>query len=65
MDEPLAHVDEALRIRIREDVRAWQRERRATVIWVTHDREEAAALGDRVAVMAGGALMPPGEGIKS
>jgi multiple sugar transport system ATP-binding protein len=57
LDEPLAHVDQPERARIREEVRTWQRKRRATVIWVTHDREEAWAMADRIAVMAKGELL--------
>jgi ABC-type sugar transport system ATPase subunit len=65
LDEPLAHVDEPQRVRIRDAVRAWQREQRATVIWVTHDREEAAAIADRIVVMAGGALSPPDQWLQA
>lgn len=47
VDEPFNALDGAARLRIREDFRAiWQRQRR-TILFVTHDIEEAEALGTR------------------
>jgi multiple sugar transport system ATP-binding protein len=56
LDEPLAHVDGPLRQAIRETVRQLQRQRQATMLWVTHDVAEALAVADRVAVLAEGCL---------
>src|SRR6516165_4312973 len=56
LDEPLAHVDGPLRDRLRQALKKWQREKRTTVIWVTHDAVEALAVGDRVGVLHRGKL---------
>ncbi len=51
MDEPFSGLDPGLRAQLRAEVRGILKERRATVICVTHDQEEAMQLGDRIAVM--------------
>jgi len=50
-DEPLSNLDAKLRRRVREDIRALQRQLRLTVVYVTHDQEEALAVSDRIVVM--------------
>jgi len=60
LDEPLAHVDGPLRDRLRQALKKWQREKRTTVIWVTHDAVEALAVGDRVGVLHRGKLQQMG-----
>ncbi len=57
LDEPFASLDSALRIRLRADVRQILTELGVTVIWVTHDQEEALSLADRVAVMFDGKIL--------
>src|SRR5680860_1515104 len=57
LDEPFASLDAALRTRLRADVRQILSEVGATVIWVTHDQEEALSLADRVAVMFDGKIV--------
>lgn len=57
LDEPFASLDPSLRDDVRSDVVAALRARRAAAVLVTHDREEALALGDRVAVMSAGRLL--------
>jgi len=57
LDEPFANLDASLRDGLRADVVAALRERGATALLVTHDRDEALALGDRVAVMRDGAIV--------
>jgi len=57
LDEPFASLDPSLRDDVRTDVIAALRERNAAAVLVTHDREEALSLGDRVAVMAAGRLL--------
>jgi len=51
MDEPFGALDYLTRLRLRQElIQIWQREKR-TVIFVTHDVEEAVQLADRVVVM--------------
>ena len=57
LDEPFANLDASLRDELRADVVAALRERGATALLVTHDRDEALALGDRVAVKRDGAIV--------
>jgi len=57
MDEPFGALDAITRVRMHDFLlRMWERYR-ITIIFVTHDIEEAVLLGDRVAVMGG---RPPG-----
>jgi multiple sugar transport system ATP-binding protein len=56
MDEPLSNLDAKLRVQMRAEISALQRELKATTIYVTHDQVEAMTMGDRVAVMRGGLL---------
>jgi NitT/TauT family transport system ATP-binding protein len=55
MDEPFASLDALTKLVLQQElVRMWEA-RRSSVIYVTHDLEEAVLLGDRVIVMMGGA----------
>ncbi len=56
MDEPLSNLDAKLRVQMRADIAALQRELDVTTIYVTHDQVEAMTMGDRVAVMRKGLL---------
>lgn len=56
MDEPLSNLDASLRVHLRSEIRALQRQICVTTIYVTHDQEEALTLSDRVAVMRDGRL---------
>ena len=60
MDEPLGALDRALRLELQEELRRVHRETGATVVYVTHDQEEALALSDRVAVMHEGRVLQEG-----
>ena len=51
-DEPLSNLDARLRRRVREDIRDIQTKLGLTVIYVTHDQEEALAVSDRIIVMS-------------
>ena len=54
LDEPFSNLDRELRAGLRREVRQIVKEAGATTILVTHDREEALALADRIAVMGNG-----------
>ncbi|WP_284704751.1 ABC transporter ATP-binding protein [Nocardioides bruguierae] len=54
MDEPFGAVDPVVRVRLQEEFGRLQRELGKTVVLVTHDIDEAIAMGDRVAVFAEG-----------
>jgi multiple sugar transport system ATP-binding protein len=56
MDEPLSNLDASLRVRMRTEIRKLQRDLKITVIFVTHDQEEAMVLSDRIAVMKDGVI---------
>jgi multiple sugar transport system ATP-binding protein len=56
MDEPLSNLDAKLRVQMRSDIAALQRELAVTMTYVTHDQIEAMTMGDRVAVMRKGVL---------
>jgi ABC-type Fe3+/spermidine/putrescine transport system ATPase subunit len=56
LDEPLSNLDAKLRVEMRSEIRALQRQLGITALYVTHDQEEALAISDRIAVMRGGAL---------
>ena len=60
LDEPFSSLDATLRADLRREVELILREAGATALLVTHDQEEALALGDRLAVMRGGELMQIG-----
>jgi putative spermidine/putrescine transport system ATP-binding protein len=56
LDEPLSALDANLRIQMRGELKALQREVGITFLFVTHDQEEAMALSDRIALLRDGAL---------
>ncbi|WP_346432796.1 hypothetical protein [Breoghania sp.] len=60
MDEPFSGLDRRLRDSVRDETMAVRRETRATCIVVTHDREEALRMGDRIVLMRGGRLIQLG-----
>ncbi len=53
-DEPLSNVDARVRDDLRAEIREMQRRLGFTALYVTHDREEAMALGTRIAVIEQG-----------
>jgi iron(III) transport system ATP-binding protein len=57
LDEPFASLDPSLRADVRHDVVTALRDRNATAVLVTHDRDEALVLGDRIAVMSAGRVL--------
>jgi multiple sugar transport system ATP-binding protein len=56
LDEPLSNLDPDLRGQTRAELSVLHRRLRATMVYVTHDQEEAMTLGTRIAVLRGGVL---------
>jgi ABC-type Fe3+/spermidine/putrescine transport system ATPase subunit len=56
MDEPLGALDKNLRREMQLELRQIQQHRRLTIVYVTHDQEEALTLSDRIAVMRDGRI---------
>ena len=61
LDEPFAALDAELRRTVRRELRALLARNPVPVILVTHDREEALALGDAVQVIDGGRTVAEGQ----
>src|SRR6185503_18104969 len=59
-DEPLSNLDAKLRRRVRQEIRELQQSLDLTVIYVTHDQEEALAVSDQVIVMDRGVVAQQG-----
>jgi len=57
MDEPFGAVDPVTRQRLQQQFIELQRELKKTIVFVTHDIEEAAKLGDRIAVLSKGGVL--------
>jgi ABC-type sugar transport system ATPase subunit len=55
-DEPLSNLDPSLRAQARAELLRLHRRLKTTIVYVTHDQEEAMTLADRVAVMRSGAI---------
>jgi molybdate transport system ATP-binding protein len=60
LDEPLSGLEQGLRQEILEDLRTWNAEHRIPIVYVTHNREEVDAIGDRVIAMADGKVIGSG-----
>jgi len=60
LDEPFGALDPITRTELQREFRALQRRLRKTAVFVTHDMREAALVGDRIALMASGALVAVG-----
>ncbi|APW38269.1 ABC transporter ATP-binding protein [Rhodoferax koreense] len=56
LDEPLSALDAIVRVHLRNEIRALQRELGVTTIMVTHDQEEALSVADRIVVMNHGVI---------
>ncbi|TFJ92011.1 ABC transporter ATP-binding protein [Lentibacillus salicampi] len=56
LDEPLSNLDANLRLVLREEIRKIKDKLNLTVIFVTHDQEEAISISDRIAVLNGGSI---------
>src|ERR1035437_4827666 len=56
LDEPLSALDAKIRVSLRNEIRAIQRQLGITTVYVTHDQEEALSLSDRIVVMSEGRI---------
>lgn len=61
LDEPFSALDAKIRGQMREELKRIQREAGLTVMFVTHDQEEAMAISDRIAVMRQGHMEQVGK----
>ena len=57
MDEPFGAIDPVTRVRLQDEFLRLQREVRKTVVFVTHDIEEAVKMGDRIAILDVGGIL--------
>jgi iron(III) transport system ATP-binding protein len=57
LDEPLSNLDAKLRLELRKEIKAIQREFNITTIFVTHDQEEAFSIADEIMLMNKGELI--------
>ncbi len=60
LDEPLSNLDAKVRIQLRSEIKALQSRLGFTAIHVTHDREEAMTMADRIVVMDAGRIVQVG-----
>jgi putative spermidine/putrescine transport system ATP-binding protein len=60
MDEPLSALDKKLRQALQEEIRNLHRNLNTTIVYVTHDQEEALALSDRIGLMCDGRIVQVG-----
>jgi len=60
LDEPLSNLDARLRLEMRSEIRRICKDHGLTAIYVTHDREEAMSMGDRLAIMDAGKIIQVG-----
>lgn len=60
MDEPFGAVDPISRLRLQKEFKEIQKKLKKTVIFVTHDVEEALLLGDRICIMREGVIVQEG-----
>ena len=64
LDEPLSALDAKIRVRLRAVIKKLQQELGITMVYVTHDQEEALAIADRVVVMEQGIFKQVGTPIE-
>jgi putative spermidine/putrescine transport system ATP-binding protein len=62
MDEPLGALDKKLREELQLEIKRIHRELGTTVVYVTHDQEEALAMSDRIAILNHGSIEQLGAG---
>lgn len=60
LDEPLTALDAKVKSQILDDLRAWNQRQRIPILYVTHQREEVFALGERVIALEAGSIVAQG-----
>jgi molybdate transport system ATP-binding protein len=60
LDEPLAAIDANSKTRMMDDLRAWNASHGIPILYVTHERREAYAMGERVLVLEAGQIVAEG-----
>ncbi|SFP16659.1 choline ABC transporter ATP-binding protein [Tranquillimonas alkanivorans] len=60
MDEPFSALDPLIRTRLQDELLDLQKELGRTIIFVSHDLDEAFKIGDRIAIMEGGRIVQAG-----
>ena len=60
LDEPLSALDEVIKSKIMDDLRAWNEARNIPIIYVTHGRREVFSLGERVVALERGKVIAEG-----
>lgn len=60
MDEPFSALDPLIRARLQDELIALQQNLRRTILFVSHDLDEAFKIGDRIAIMEGGRIVQCG-----
>lgn len=61
LDEPFSNLDAKLKIAMREEVKELQKRLGISMIFVTHDQEEALSISDRIVVMSNGEIVQIGK----
>ena len=64
LDEPLSNLDAKVRMEVRQEIRKLQRMLGITMVYVTHDQEEALVISDRIALMNEGRVEQVGSPFK-
>jgi len=62
MDEPFSALDPLIRRRLQDELLALQARVRKTILFVSHDLDEALKLGDRISILEGGRIVQSGSG---
>jgi glycine betaine/proline transport system ATP-binding protein len=60
MDEPFSALDPLIRTRLQDELLEFQRRLKKTILFVSHDLDEAFRIGNRIAIMEGGRIIQCG-----
>jgi glycine betaine/proline transport system ATP-binding protein len=60
MDEPFSALDPLIRTKLQDELLALQKEVRKTIVFVSHDLDEALKLGNQIAILEGGRIIQAG-----